>query len=201
MHFHVISDKFSTLSSLHLAIKEVFPKWSIYCCSTSHALDQDDGRRPDIIVVDVSGTSAHDLLRHLKQCDNNGPLALLLTDEHCARLEDALPNTPNQRHVQRADLHNELIFIRQSMSDGTLAAKACTEGRPTASEPVVLTPRQISIVQLLQDGYSNKKIADSLGLSYGTVKNYIHDLTRRFAVQSRLQIVTQIRIRGYTCTH
>jgi DNA-binding NarL/FixJ family response regulator len=200
MHFHVISDNFNTLSSLYVAIKEVFPNWSIYCCSTSNALDQDDGRRPDIIVVDVAGTSTHELLRRLKQCDNNGPLALLLTDEHCAGVADSLPNTPNQRHVQRANIHDELIFIRKSMSRGALAEKVCTEDRP-GSEPVVLTPRQISIVQLLEDGYSNKKIADSLGLSYGTVKNYIHDLTRRFAVHSRLQIVTQIRIRGYICTN
>jgi DNA-binding NarL/FixJ family response regulator len=48
-------------------------------------------------------------------------------------------------------------------------------------------------VDLLVTGYSNKEIARTLNLSYGTVKNYMFDLMRLLNARSRLELVAKIR--------
>lgn len=56
-----------------------------------------------------------------------------------------------------------------------------------------LTNRQRDLVDLLLIGCSNKVIASTLNLSYGTVKNYMFDLMRLLSVRSRLELVAKIR--------
>lgn len=64
-------------------------------------------------------------------------------------------------------------------------------------EKLVFTERQKDVIDLLLMGYSNKKIASTLNLSQGTVKNYLFDLMRYMGVNSRLEIVFKIRTNGY----
>ncbi|MFC3374384.1 helix-turn-helix transcriptional regulator [Rugamonas sp. CCM 8940] len=56
-----------------------------------------------------------------------------------------------------------------------------------------MTNRQKELIALLLEGQSNKAIARTLDLSYGTVKNYIFDLMRLLGVKSRLELVTKVR--------
>ena len=64
-------------------------------------------------------------------------------------------------------------------------------------EKMVFTERQKDVIDLLLMGYSNKKIANTLNLSQGTIKNYIFDLMRYMSVESRLELVFKIRLNGY----
>lgn len=54
-----------------------------------------------------------------------------------------------------------------------------------------LTSRQRDVLDLVIAGYSNKKIAGTLELSYGTVKNYMFDLMRLLNVNSRLELAAK----------
>ena len=55
------------------------------------------------------------------------------------------------------------------------------------SPDVVLTPRMEEVRQLLRQGLSNKRIASQLGLSEGTVKNYMSEIFRALNVSNRTQ--------------
>ena len=55
------------------------------------------------------------------------------------------------------------------------------------------TARQRDLIRLIFAGYSNKQIAAALGLSYGTVKNYMFDLMRLLSVNSRLELTVKLR--------
>ena len=50
-----------------------------------------------------------------------------------------------------------------------------------------LTPRQVEVLRLLEQGYSTKQIAAELHLSTETVKNHNRGLIRALGVQSRLE--------------
>ncbi len=52
---------------------------------------------------------------------------------------------------------------------------------------VILTPRMEEVRQLLRQGMSNKRIASTLGLSEGTVKNYMSEIFRALNVSNRTQ--------------
>jgi DNA-binding NarL/FixJ family response regulator len=59
-----------------------------------------------------------------------------------------------------------------------------------------LTQRQQSVLALLLEGQSNKEIARVLGLSVGTVKNYVSALLRATNVKTRSQILAMSRSRS-----
>jgi DNA-binding NarL/FixJ family response regulator len=57
----------------------------------------------------------------------------------------------------------------------------------SACESIRFRPRQKQILELLLEGLSYKQIAFKLGLTYGTVKVYMAELTKRTG-KTRLQL-------------
>jgi PAS domain S-box-containing protein len=64
--------------------------------------------------------------------------------------------------------------------------------QPTAPHPH-LTPRQVEVLRLLEQGRSTKQIAAELHLSTETVRNHIRHLFRALGVHSRLEAVAAAR--------
>jgi PAS domain S-box-containing protein len=64
---------------------------------------------------------------------------------------------------------------------------------PTAPLPPHLTPRQVEVLRLLEQGRSTKQIAAELHLSTETVRNHIRRLFRALGVNSRLEAVAAAR--------
>ena len=63
---------------------------------------------------------------------------------------------------------------------------------PTAP-PAHLTPRQVEVLRLLEQGRSTKQIAAELHLSNDTVRNHVRGLFRALGVNSRLEAVAAAR--------
>jgi DNA-binding CsgD family transcriptional regulator len=59
-----------------------------------------------------------------------------------------------------------------------------------------LTPRQLEVLHLLDQGLSTTQIVARLGVSTDTVRNHIRALLRTLGVHSRLQAVAEGRRRG-----
>ena len=66
------------------------------------------------------------------------------------------------------------------------------DDNPVAPHPH-LTPRQVEVLRLLEQGHSTKQIADELHLSTETVRNHIRRLFRALGVNSRLEAVAASR--------
>jgi LuxR family transcriptional regulator, regulator of acetate metabolism len=60
-------------------------------------------------------------------------------------------------------------------------------------EDTALTRRQVEILRLLGSGKTTDEIADELGLSRTTVRNYIASLLAALGVHTRLQAVLAAR--------
>lgn len=70
------------------------------------------------------------------------------------------------------------------------------EGRPDdrpMAPPPQLSPRQVEVLRLLEQGRSTKQIAAELHLSTETVRNHIRRLFRALGVNSRLEAVAAAR--------
>ncbi len=70
------------------------------------------------------------------------------------------------------------------------------EGRPDdtpAAPHPHLTPRQVEVLRLLQQGHSTKQIAAELHLSTETVRNHIRRLLQALGVHTRLEAVAAAR--------
>ena len=64
---------------------------------------------------------------------------------------------------------------------------------PSTAPPAQLTPRQVEVLRLLEQGRSTKQIAGELHLSTETVRNHIRRLFRALGVNSRLEAVAAAR--------
>ncbi len=90
----------------------------------------------------------------------------------------------------------EISAVPLKSGDRVVGVFGLLEERPgethTAPHPH-LTPRQVEVLRLLQEGRSTKQIAAELHLSTETVRNHIRRLFRALGVNSRLEAVAAAR--------
>lgn len=70
-----------------------------------------------------------------------------------------------------------------------LSELAQTSTRRMMHESVILSDRELEILQLIAEGWSNRQIADHLYLSPHTVKNHVHNILKKLRVQRRLEAI------------
>lgn len=70
------------------------------------------------------------------------------------------------------------------------------QANPDASTEV-LTPREIEILRLIEQGLTNQQIASRLSLTLHTVKNHVHNLLGKLGVGSRAEAVSVFRATKY----
>jgi two-component system NarL family response regulator len=70
-----------------------------------------------------------------------------------------------------------------------LSELAQTSASSVMYEPVMLSDRELEILQLIAEGRSNRQIADHLYLSPHTVKNHVHNILKKLQVQRRLEAI------------
>jgi two-component system, NarL family, response regulator DesR len=65
------------------------------------------------------------------------------------------------------------------------------------SAPTPLSEREREVLVLAEQGQSNKEIAEALGLSPGTVRNYLHEATQKLGAGNRIEATRIARANGW----
>jgi two-component system NarL family response regulator len=133
-------------------------------------------RQPDVQII-LTGTdeSEHEVARHMDvgaygYVDlQNGP------EELCEAVRLVAQGGAALSPTLAAAVMNRLSQLTRIAKVSPFAAPALEQ----------LTPRQVEIVRLLQDGYSNQDIAEELEIELGTVKNHVHNILLKFGVRDR----------------
>lgn len=94
-----------------------------------------------------------------------------------------------------------MAFVQQlqrQITALTLTEDAAPRPRPSAptpSQPLIepLTPRELEVLALIAQGFSNQAIADQLVLTVGTVKSYTAAIYGKLGVRSRTQAIVLAR--------
>ncbi len=76
-----------------------------------------------------------------------------------------------------------------------MALSAASRTRQRVRHP--LPPHQVSVLQLMSQGFSNREIAERLYLSENTVKGYVQEVLRRLGARNRLEAVMIASRRGW----
>lgn len=71
--------------------------------------------------------------------------------------------------------------------------KSANEVDTSKAEQLNLSERELEVLQLLADGYSNQEIADKLFVSLNTIKTHISNLYSKMNVGRRTQAVQKAR--------
>jgi DNA-binding NarL/FixJ family response regulator len=162
---------------------------------------------PDVVIVSHSLTLDYQLsiLQHLHHLF---PTAELLVEGYDPTL-DAIAHVLRagaRGYFQLSSEPSKLLDALATVDNGhiwaprdavALMAYQLTDesAAPLATPSELMSPNEISILKLLQEGSTNKDIARSLGVAEVTIKSHLTKLYRKFGVRSRLELL------AYAMTH
>ncbi|MEM9064968.1 MAG: response regulator transcription factor [Planctomycetota bacterium] len=100
-------------------------------------------------------------------------------------------------HAVRSIANGERVFMPTLSSTVRDAAEQLQGVETDRAAPVAdLTSRELEILRLIAGGLANKQIASALGLSEGTVKNYVSAVLMKLGVNDRTRAVMKALERG-----
>lgn len=83
-----------------------------------------------------------------------------------------------------------VTFLTEEASILVLSASEYQDSvRDASLHRLGLTPREVEVLQLMHYGFTNKKIAQKLDLSSGTVRNLTSNIYRKMGVKNRTEAV------------
>jgi DNA-binding NarL/FixJ family response regulator len=167
---------------------------------------------PDVIVMDVSmpamdGITAAEKLRGAYPQLGIIMLTMFSEDAQVIRAIRAgadgylLKNTESRRVVEAI----RVVARGESIIDPELASKVMNEFRRLSDivdgvNVAGLTDRELSLLQLVANGLSNREIAEELGLAESTVKNRLSILFQKLDVKDRTQAAIYAMTHGLAAT-
>jgi DNA-binding NarL/FixJ family response regulator len=158
--------------------------------------------QPDVVLLDMRmpGLSGLDVLKELSKADKLPPTIILTTfDDHELVLAGIKAGAKGYllKDVSLAELVNAVKTVAEG---GSVVKPAVTQRLLKGLEnlqtdfysldqPDPLTERETEILRLMAGGYSNKEIANSLGVAEGTVKNHVSNILSKMGVRDRTRAV------------
>jgi DNA-binding NarL/FixJ family response regulator len=157
---------------------------------------------PDVVLLDMRmpGMSGLDVLRELSESDTLPPTIILTTFD-----DDELVLAGIQYGARGYLLKDialaELVSAIKTVAEGGSIVKPAVTQRllkglenlqndfSSLDQPDPLTDRETEILRLMAGGYSNKEIANSLGVAEGTVKNHVSNILSKMGVRDRTRAV------------
>jgi DNA-binding NarL/FixJ family response regulator len=166
--------------------------------------------KPDIVLLDVEmpGGSGLELLRYLKSILPNLRILMLTMHTEEGYLIRALEygafgyilkDSPSEELFSMIDsaIRGEAKLEYKTIKRMTreLASK---KGKELNGVNAGLTVREAEVLRLVAKGYTNKKVAENLGVSGCTVKNHLAKIYEKLNCSNRTEAVLAIRQRGFT---
>ena len=136
--------------------------------------------------VQVIALTAHRASAYLNQMLKAGASGYVLKQAAFDELLDAiLTVSKGGRYIDRAS--QELML---NAPPENITWKGDTQGKP-------LSEREIQVISLVANGYTNKEIANKLAISVKTVESHKANSMQKLDLKSRAEIVDYARFRGW----
>jgi len=96
-------------------------------------------------------------------------------------------------HILRdvTEEHYRQVFVQQMVQGALELTQGTPDGNGDDPPPVILSPRQTTVLRLLASGAGTRAIAQALNISPATVRNHIQQVLIALQAHSRLEAVVQ----------
>lgn len=181
------------------------------CEDIASALEHLDKSGIDLVLLDLSMPDANGLdgLSRLRAAGPATPVIICSAQDDpqlvrdCFKLGVAgyLPKSSGMdltRHALQMVRGGGVYVPSQALAEPAVPGAGEAEQDARASGDVIdgdLTPRQRTVLSLLERGMSNKAIARELGIGEITVKAHVSAILRKLGVDNRLQAIIAVRER------
>lgn len=152
---------------------------------------------PDLVVTDIEmpGMTGLELAQALREAGHRARVVIVTTFARPGYLRRALEAGAAGyllKDARAEELAEALrtVYRGGRAVDPLLAAEAWTDPDP-------LTDRERQVVRLAGDGLSTSRIAKSLHLSEGTVRNYLSEAIQKLGAANRIEAARVAREKGW----
>ncbi len=170
----------------------------------TEALDLARQMEPDVILLDLSMPELDgiEVARRLKETGSRVRALILTVHEDESLLQEAIEAGAAGYIVKRA-AESELIDAIRAVARGDLyihpaMTRALLKGisppplsrKPSLEAP---TPRELEVLRLIAQGYTNRQTAEALGISARTVEGHRANLMSKLNLSSRVELIRYAR--------
>jgi DNA-binding NarL/FixJ family response regulator len=158
-------------------------------------------KRPDVVLMDLSmpNTGGIEATRRIKQLVPEARTLILTVHEDKSLMQEAIRSGAMGYILKRA-VKSELINAIQAVMRGELylhpamARLLFMEQQSPSPEtvrfiPEALTGREIEVLRLIAQGYTNSQAAEKLCISVRTVEYHRSNLTAKLNIHSRVELI------------
>ncbi len=157
---------------------------------------------PDVVLLDMRmpGMSGIELLQTLAKNDAVPPTIILTTFDDDELVLAGIKAGARGYLLKDVSLEDLVEAVKTVADGGSIVKPAVTQRLLKGLEnlhtdfssldrPDPLTERETEILRLMAGGYSNKEIANSLGVAEGTIKNHVSNILSKMGVRDRTRAV------------
>ena len=197
MAIYVIDDHPLMRDAIVMLLRRVRPGSEVVELSQLSDLERAVAQRgePEILCLDLKlpDTVGISGVRVLKATYPNVPLAVISATP-ASDVEEWCREAGADAYIEKSTPASEIAATLRALlqPEGTGAEGEEGEGTPETK----LTKRQRQLIVMLDEGLSNRDIAERLGISEHTVKVHLWRLFRRLGVKSRTQTLHYARVNG-----
>ena len=194
-------DGLSKVLSLHLQGLEIYTANSVESALTIVTSEPD----LSLIVVDLA-IPDRDGLSLLKTLSENKvliPAVILSACEDMIQIAQVMslgasgfiPKTYNSEHLIAAIkvVLSGDIYLPESVKTKLAHVSHTAKSKRDIAHHFMITPRQLEVIALLEQGYNNQKIADVLFISEHTVKSHLKQIFQKLDCDSRLACINKAK--------
>jgi DNA-binding NarL/FixJ family response regulator len=154
--------------------------------------------RPDLVLMDINMPKMDGIksLREIKKTMPDTKVVMLTISENEGDLVDAIKAKANG-YLLKSQSGEDFLNCLANLENGELALHPSTvtrlihtlmdQNRRCENQNAELTAREIDVLYLIAQGYSNKIIGKQLSVSENTVKYYVKKILQKLEVHNRTE--------------
>ncbi len=159
---------------------------------------------PDVMVLDISmpDMDGIEVTRTLKEEESRCAILILTVHEDDALLREVI-RLGAGGYILKHAAESELISAIRSVFQGdlyvhpkmirSLLQPERSAPQKDSSAVETITPREIEVLKLIVQGYTNKQVADELGISIRTVEGHRANMTEKLGIRNRVDLLRYAR--------
>jgi two-component system response regulator NreC len=157
--------------------------------------------QPDVVLLDLNmpGPGNIEVTRRIIEVAPRSKVLILTAYEENGMVREVLKAGASGYIIKRAvesellnairAVHRGEVYVHPFMMRALLAPPVREPAPDKKREDIPLTPREVEVLRLIAQGYTNRQIAESLELSVRTVESHRANVMGKLGLRTRVQLV------------